>query len=245
LSIYVVRLPGGGRISQRTRRDQLSWLGYRDYSIQKDIYVSIINLVKETPDSKFVFISGGVGAFIYSDFCNDLGLDHSFAAKVGIDIISIMHQILIETMRNDKVSIYPQEVKLKDLKSIITENNNQCFFVKPDVECMSSDSLAIKASINIDSDLTIFIKEGAPTYHVGFNEPTTMIQWHIDDITSKAEKCFAEGNGHYLLDMESCTLIKKFNITSVITSPLEIPFIKCISNSIESSNKQRITEVVL
>jgi hypothetical protein len=206
LSIYVVRLPGGGRISQRNEGGQLSWLGYRDYSIQKDIYVSIINLVKESPDSKFVFI---------------------------------------ERMRNDKVSIYPQEVELKDLKSAIIENNNQCFFVKPDVDCMSSDSLAIKASINIDSDLTIFIKEGAPTYHVGFNEPTTMIQWHIDDITSKAEKCFAEGNGHYLLDIESCTLIKKFNITSVITSPLEIPFIKCISNSIESSNKQRITEVVL
>jgi len=247
MSTFVIRLPGGGRISKKNKEHSLKWLDYRSFGINTDSYTSIIELIRSNPDSKFILISGGVGAFLYTNLCKDLGLDNIFSSKVGSHIISIMHKILIEAFENEGIKVYPKQAELQELRGLKQKADYQCFFVEPNIDCLSTDSLAVQASIEVDSVETVFLKEGAPTYHVGFDNPTVITHWHINDISAKSEKHFTGSNGHYLLDIESCSLIKKFKVNSKIVCPSELKNLKFTPHGIKhiSENGQQITEVVI
>ncbi|MFY8284335.1 hypothetical protein AAEU31_12570 [Pseudoalteromonas sp. SSMSWG5] len=247
MSTFVIRLPGGGRISKKNKEHTLKWLDYRSFGIKIDSYTSIIELIKSNPNSKFFLISGGVGAFLYTNFCRDLCLDNDFSSTIGGDIIGIMHKILIEAFKREGVRIYPKQVAIKELKELKQNSDYQCFFVEPNLDSLSTDSLAVQAAIEVNSVETVFLKEGAPTYHVGFDNPTIITHWSIDDISAKSEEHFKSSNGHYLLDTESCSLIKKFQIKSKIVCPSELKNLKFDAHGVKhlSEAGQQITEVVV
>ncbi|MAD03411.1 MAG: hypothetical protein CMK65_07310 [Pseudoalteromonas sp.] len=247
MSTFVIRLPGGGRISRKKKEHGLKWLDYRSFFIKTDSYNSIIELIKDNSNSKFILISGGVGAFLYTNLCEDLYLDRDFSSTIGSDIISIMHKILIEAFERERIRIYPKQVAIKELKELEQNSDYQCFFVEPNLDSLSTDSLAVQASIEVNSVETVFLKEGAPTYHVGFDSPTVITHWKIDDISAKSEEHFKGSNGHYLLDTESCSLIKKFQIKSKIVCPSELKNLKFDAHGVKhlSEAGQKITEVIV
>lgn len=210
----IIRLPGGGRIKEKKQNQDISWWGYRNFHIDPGFYSEISLIINSNPDCVFYVISGGVGAFMYTNLSNAINLDSKLSSEVGCEIVSILHKILIGSLIERDVKVCPVEVKLNDLDNPYYSNHS-CYFIKPDSLILSTDSLAASVASIIEADLILFIKEGAPIYHVGFDTPTKVTEWCIDSIRLKS----AEVTGNYLLDSEALDILEDVKPQALIIPP--------------------------
>lgn len=239
----IVRLPGGGRIKKHEKKQILTWWDYRNYFINTDIYNDIKKIIETNKDSKFFFISGGVGAFIYTDLCRNLNISNNLAAEIGCDVISIMHKILINSLIDDGINVFPTEIDIKSYNTIFYKENS-CFFIKPDTEFLSTDSLAANVAKLVSAKLIVYIKEGSPTYYAGFKKPTIINKWEIDDIRERAKLI----KGNYILDNEALNIIEdlKENINSriLILNPNQLKNLNFNDVNLGLGNDESFCEIV-
>ncbi|MCC3705557.1 hypothetical protein LLR08_23750 [Rouxiella badensis] len=210
----IIRLPGGGRINKKNEMQEIAWWDYRNYFINPEFYSEIKSVINNNINCTFFFVSGGVGAFLYTNLCKSLGVGGDITSQVGCDIVSIMHKILINNLLGSGVDTYPTEMTLNELSEKVNLENS-CYFIKPCSDIMSTDSLAAQVASIVLADIVIYLKEGAPVYHIGFKEPTRVAKWSINDIRARAK----EVNGHYIIDSEALNKIEEGNIKTIITNP--------------------------
>lgn len=245
MSSYVIRLPGGGRIKRSDSTQALSWWEYRNHYISTRTYTQLTNFIQNNKNQKLVFVSGGVGAFLYTDLCKSLGLNSNFESEIGIEIISIMHKVLIEHLSSSGVSVYKSEVPIEDLETTMSHSEQQCFFIKCDSSFQSTDSIAAHAAAVTNSRAILFLKQGAPNYHAGFEKETKVTKWDISDIHRKAKNLWASKRENYILDVECSLKIKNDGIKSSIMPPelLERIILDAVNYGLESSDCY--TEIVI
>lgn len=210
----IIRLPGGGRIKEKNQHQDISWWGYRGFHIDPEFYLGISSIIKSNPDCIFYFISGGVGAFMYTNFSNAINLDDKITSEVGCEIVSVLHKILIGSLIERDVQVCPVEVGLDGLDDP-NYSNYSCYFIKPNPNTLSTDSLAASVAPIVEAELILFIKEGAPTYYVGFDTPTKVTEWSIENIRLKS----VEVVGNYLLDSEALDILENVKPKALIIPP--------------------------
>jgi hypothetical protein len=210
----IIRLPGGGRINKKNEPQEISWWDYRNYFINPELYSEIKNIIAKNINCTFFFVSGGVGAFLYTNLCKSLDIKNDIESQVGCDIVSIMHKILIGNLLDSGIDAYPTEISLSEL-SEMRNFKNSCYFIKPISNIMSTDSLAAQVTSVVLADLVVYLKEGAPIYHIGFKEPTRVGKWSISDIRTRAKGV----KGHYIIDGEALNIIEEENVKAIITDP--------------------------
>ncbi|MFQ2367101.1 hypothetical protein [Aeromonas enteropelogenes] len=210
----IVRLPGGGRIKKKPGTQELSWWDYRNHYITPELYCDLKNIINRNKDCTFFLISGGVGAFLYADLCDSISSHDEVASQIGCNVVSMMHTILISSLAKNGIKVSPHEVDI-DKVNEAQSSNHSCYFIKPCINIMSTDSLAAHTAHFIKADMIVYLKEGAPTYHIGFDVPMKINKWKINDIKSKANTY----NGNYIIDDEALNIIKENSIKTIITNP--------------------------
>ncbi|MGP2449835.1 hypothetical protein ACTUSR_12140 [Pantoea stewartii subsp. indologenes] len=239
----VIRLPGGGRIRKRDEKQDIEWWGYRNYFIDTDFYNDLEKLISKNKNFNFYFISGGVGAFIYTNLCDSLELHKDLRDEVGCTIVSVMHKILIEKLKNSAVRVYPEEISFDDINVVESRGFNS-FFVMPEKRFLSTDSLAANVGQIVSAKMIIYIKEGAPLFHVGFDEATVVNAWEIDDIRRRAKGV----QGNYILDSDALgvieNLITKNKTRTLILSPGQLKEINMEDDNFGLGQMTSFTEVI-
>ncbi|MGN5764616.1 hypothetical protein ACNQO6_09695 [Acinetobacter calcoaceticus] len=240
----IIRLPGGGRIKKSDEKQLIEWWDYRNHFIENNFYSELKEIIQKNQHAKFYFISGGVGAFIYTDLCKKLNNSETLRAQIGCDIVSIMHKILINSLIENRVDVFPNEISIKDLNSL-SHKKNRVFFIKPDINFLSTDSLAASVANMISAEIIIYIKEGSPIYHAGFNEPTIMNQWRIADIKERAKII----KGNYIIDSEALntieSLIKKNCSKVLILNPSQLIKLDLINKNYGFGQSEDFCEVII
>jgi len=240
MSNIIIRLPGGGRINKKKEEQEISWWDYRNHYINPELYSEIKDVMAKNKDCVFFFVSGGVGAFLYTDLCNSLSVKDDIISQVGCDIVSLMHKILISNLIGNGINAYPTETSLTEL-SEMQNFKHSCYFVKPFIKIMSTDSLAAHVAPLVHADMIVYLKEGAPVYHIGFNEPTRVSKWGINDIRLRAKGV----KGHYIIDDEALNLIEKMNVKTLITSPKTFSNFNYHESDFGLGGEQNYSEVVI
>ncbi|MBB1275827.1 hypothetical protein [Pseudoalteromonas sp. SR43-3] len=236
----VIRLTGGGAISEASTEIDVPWWGYRNMHITPSVYSDLTALIANNPSTRFIFVCGGIGAFLFTDLVKNLAID-SYADEVGKGIISILNGIAISYLNSLSVNVYPNEVPANEVEKYLSTTDASCFFIKPDSGCISSDSLAAEAAFLAKADLLLYVKKGAPQYHVGFDKPTIINRWSLDDIELKSLTLYEEQAKHYVLDYQACSILKS-NTNEIYIIPPEI--IKEINtSSFPGSNSELVTRV--
>lgn len=236
----VIRLTGGGAISEVSTEIDVPWWGYRNMHINPSVYSDLTALIANNPSTRFIFVCGGIGAFLFTDLVKNLAID-SYADEVGKGIISILNGIAISYLNSLSVNVYPNEVPANEVEKYLSTTDASCFFIKPDSGCISSDSLAAEAAFLAKADLLLYVKKGAPQYHVGFDKPTIINRWSLDDIELKSLTLYEEQTKHYVLDYQACSILKS-NTNEIYIIPPEI--IKEINtSSFPGSNSELVTRV--
>lgn len=210
----IIRLPGGGRIKDKHQTQDVSWWSYRSFHIEPDFYLGISNVIKSNPECTFYIVSGGVGAFMYTNLSKVLNKNGKITSAIGCDIVSTLHKIIINNLVENDVNVCPSEIDLENLKDFNKEEH-ACYFIRPNPNILSTDSLAASVAPIVDADLILFIKEGAPTYHVGFDAPTKITEWSIENIRKKSVSV----SGNYLLDSEALDILGMDMLKSLIIPP--------------------------
>ncbi|ENK7125885.1 hypothetical protein AB3Y61_001444 [Serratia marcescens] len=210
----IIRLPGGGRINKRNEIQEINWWSYRNYYINPGLYSEIKTVINKNRDCTLFFVCGGVGAFLYTNLCKSLNLNDDITSQIGCDVVSLMHKILINNLIENEINACPIEVSLNELIDG-QDFKYSCYFIKPFANIMSTDSLAANLASKVHADLIVYLKEGAPVYHIGFNEPTRVSKWDVTDIRKRAKGV----KGHYIIDNEALNIIEKTNIKTIITNP--------------------------
>lgn len=236
----IIRLPGGGRINKRNEMQEISWWDYRNYYINPELYSEIDSVMGNNKNCTFFFISGGVGAFLYTNLCKSLNIKNDITSQVGCDIVSLMHKILISNLLDSGIDAYPTEIALSEL----SEKQNfkhSCYFIKPFSNIMSTDSLAAQVASVVHADMIVYLKEGAPVYHIGFNEPTRVGKWGINDIRARS----TGAKGHYIIDDEALNKIEETNIKTIITNPKVFPSFNYHKINFGLGGEENYSEVVI
>jgi uridylate kinase len=218
MNAIVIRLIGGGAISQFNKEREISWWGYRNIEILPTVFEDITALLKRNESTRFIFICGGIGAFLFTKLARQLCLI-AYQDKVGREIVSTLNGIAIEYLKSQNFDVFPSEVSLEKLAATYTSSSNQCFFVKPNENCISTDTLAAKAALESKACMILYVKKGAPLYHLGFDKPTVMNNWSLDDLGTKSLDLYNHSSKHYVLDHQSCSLLKSLNIKTYIIPP--------------------------
>ena len=239
----IIRLPGGGQIKSKKHEDILPWRKYRNFEIDTTCYEKAISLIRRYPDWNFVFTSGGVGAFIYINLGHSLGLPTHISQTIGCEIVSLLNKIIISHFAENSVAVLPTEVEVSMLRQTIASAGKQCFFLKPDPYFHSTDSLAVHAAINLESDVVLFLKTGVPIFHVGFDEPTRIDVWAIDDLIMRARHLLESKALNYILDYESTLLIKEHKLTTFLLEPSKISEVSFDDGDLNIMNKGFATKI--
>lgn len=151
---------------------------------------------------------------MYTNLSKVINKNGKITAAIGCDIVSILHKIIINNLVENDVNVCPSEVDLENLMDF-KKNEHTCYFIRPNPDILSTDSLAARVAPIVDADLILFIKEGAPTYHVGFDCPTKITEWCIENIREKSVGV----SGNYLLDSEALDVLGRDMLKSLIIPP--------------------------
>lgn len=240
MKTVVIRLTGGGAISEASTEIDVPWWGYRNMHITPSVYSDLTALIANNPSTRFIFVCGGIGAFLFTDLVKNLAMD-SYADEVGKGIISILNGIAISYLNSLSVNVYPNEVPANEVEKYLSTTDASCFFIKPDSGCISSDSLAAEAAFLAKADLLLYVKKGAPQYHVGFDKPTIINRWSLDDIELKSLTLYEDQNKHYVLDYQACSILKSNSNETYIIPPEIIKEIN--TSSFPGSNSELVTKV--
>lgn len=240
MKTVVIRLTGGGAISEASTEIDVPWWGYRNMHIAPDVFKDLPVIITNNPSTKFIFVCGGIGAFLFTDLVKNLAMD-SYVDEVGKGIISILNGIAISYLNSFSINVYSNEVPVNQIEKYLSTTDARCFFIKPDSGCISSDSLAAEATFLTKADLLLYVKKGAPQYHVGFDKPTIINRWSLDDIELKALTLYEEQNKHYVLDYQACSILKSNSNETYIIPPEIIKEIN--TSSFPGSNSKLVTRV--
>ncbi|MEQ9968151.1 hypothetical protein ABRP72_03045 [Pectobacterium carotovorum] len=235
----IIRLPGGGRINKKNEMQEISWWDYRNYYINPELYSEINFIITNNKNCIFFFVSGGVGAFLYTNLSKSLNLKNNITSQVGCDIVSLMHKILINNLIDSGIDVHPTEIALSEL-SDKRDFKYSCYFIKPFSDVMSTDSLAAQVASIVHADMIVYLKEGAPVYHIGFDEPTRIGKWAIDDIRVRAKGV----KGNYIIDDEALNKIEETNIKTIITNPKIFPNFNYNESNFGLGGEENYSEVV-
>ncbi|MEI8704974.1 hypothetical protein [Pseudoalteromonas sp. B62] len=240
MKTVVIRLTGGGAISEVGTETDLPWWGYRSMHITPSVYSDLTALIANNPSIKFIFVCGGIGAFLFTDLVKNLALN-THADEVGRGIISILNGIAISYLNSFSINVYPNEIPVNEVGKYLSTTDASCFFIKPDTGCISSDSLAAEAAFLSKAELLLYVKKGAPQYHVGFDKPTIINRWSLDDIELKSLTLYEEQAKHYVLDYQACSILKS-NTNEIYIIPPEI-IREINTSSFPGSNSELVTRV--
>lgn len=145
MKTVVIRLIGGGAISEISTEIDVPWWGYRNMHITPDVFKDLPVIIANNPSTKFIFVCGGIGAFLFTDLVKNLAMN-SYADEVGKGIISILNGIAISYLNSFSLNVYPNEVPVNEVEKYLSTTDASCFLIKPDSGCISSDSLAAEAA---------------------------------------------------------------------------------------------------
>jgi hypothetical protein len=242
---YVIRLPGGGRIKKNENQQPIPWWDYRCFFIDNSSYLSLEALFKRNSDCKIALVSGGVGAFLYTELGKSLHLAEPVIKDAGCAIISILHNILMCYLISKNLSVYPYEVDIDEINGVMENNIHQVYFVKTDTKNHSTDSLAIRTAISIKAKLTVFIKENAPEYIIGFNKPTVLLKWNLSSLLSQSLENPLKGSNDYILDPVTCQLISDQKLKAIIANPKILDYLRFKDKYCDEVPREIFTEIVL
>ena len=244
---FVLRLPGAGRIRNNKIKENVPWTGYRNYSIDTSFYVKIKDILSELQEKehKVILISGGVGAFLYSEFSKNLGLSHQIHKKIGINIVNLLNTILLNFFIENKLNIYNKLVKPSEIDALIESSQNNFFVLKADENenHLSTDSLSADIARLISSDFLVYFKEGVPYYYAGFPKKTKLLRWKIDDLVDRASYFSCSDGNHYIIDFAAVKIIKAYALKTLMINPNNPEHIKNLCKGIRLEN-QFCTELV-
>ncbi|HZH76599.1 MAG TPA: hypothetical protein VEY88_11230 [Archangium sp.] len=210
MKVSVIKAGGSGNILETDHKHAIPWLAYRRFKLDPDYLRKLVEgvLAAVQANNKIVFVSGGMGAYLYIDLARELGLSESALAEIGCGIVNVNGRIASDAVSLRGVSVCP---RLIPPSPSLSENLKQydVVVVRAEPGYLSTDALAAVAAANIPGSELVLFKKGVPEYHVGFERPTVVEKFTIAELRAIAAK-FGEGAGaNSILDAQCLEVIER------------------------------------
>ncbi|WP_162803500.1 hypothetical protein [Pseudomonas kribbensis] len=216
----VIKLPGAGMIKKGPATSSIEWLGYRDYRIDAGFYRDLLTLISSRNDThKLVIVSGGVGSHLQLNLAKELGASSDDLKIIGTDHVRTLQRIFLSCCEKYDAVVHDTLLPVHELKTVMAASDASVFFVDPDTRFASTDSLAAAAAQAISADRLIVFKAKVPLFSAGFDAPTRIEKWPIDNLIERAESFEALNSGHYIMDRASLEIIRDAGISSYLLAP--------------------------
>jgi uridylate kinase len=212
MKVYVIKALGSGNFIETELVNEIPWLSYRKFQIDTGYMNSLVNsLAKVSKAYKLAFICGGMGAYLFINMAKALNLNDKILNNIGCSIINLNSNILLEALINKGVKVCPSLVSALDNYEEYFINYDLLFF-KAIPEFSSTDSLAAHVSSKLIDTELIFFKKGVPIYYDGFEKPTKVSEFRIEELEDISENYIETPGKNYIIDYNSIRIIKKHRI---------------------------------
>lgn len=239
MKIITVKGPGAGGFIVGEEKNRLPWLEYRKFKMDKNFIKNIIEGLKwASLDNKIVYIPGGTGAYLFIGLASEIGLSDFFQSIVGCEVVDLMGKIFIEGLKKENVNVCPNLIRYYEINEYVTKYD--VLIIKSDDSLDSTDSLATKSALEVNSEI-MFFKKNVPEFYVGYKEPRVVEEFMCEDLINKAKRFGERPGNNSIIDLQAINMISKNKTKATLYNSDDIKELRNIINNTLNVKKTIIT----
>lgn len=222
----VIKAGGSGNIIESNYLHPIEWMNYRKFQIKSQTFSDIVEaLLQLSKSDKVVYVNGGVAAFLFINLAKSMQLGDEYLSEIGCSVINITAFIVLRKLLDLRANVYPKLLS-PDLITDNLFNTYDIVIVQSSTDYQSSDELATYTASKLSDVKLVFFKKGIPIFHTGFEKPTEIHSFPIDELLDKANEYEEVPGRNYILDKNSLRIIKDNNISTTLFNSDDICTIK-------------------